>query len=291
MTKVMNSLITKLIISFVLLIVIIAGGTFVFTFNSTKKALLDSTRDDVLQIVGMSSTQFTPQEVDAMKGLKPGDETPPGSPEYQTLKKKMQDMRALSPNIINYYTMWIDGDKVYFYIDDLTEDYATVGQQYEQPEQKLYDAVNGPQVSDDVYTDEWGTFLSGYAPLKDSNGNPTVILGADMEATKVIERQNFIGSTIYYIMGIGILIAAIIIGVFSVTIIKDIKKLNGTANKISMGDTNVNVDVKRSDEIGELAESFGRMVASLKIMMVTDQPKEEEKKAEPEKTKKELKKK
>jgi HAMP domain-containing protein len=30
------------------------------------------------------------------------------------------------------------------------------------------------------------------------------------------------------------------------------------------------MDVERKDEIGELAESFGRMVASLKIMMMTD---------------------
>jgi adenylate cyclase len=52
--------------------------------------------------------------------------------------------------------------------------------------------------------------------------------------------------------------------------IRDIRKLNDTAEKISMGDTGVMVDVKRNDEIGELADSFSRMVASLKIMMADD---------------------
>ena len=39
--------------------------------------------------------------------------------------------------------------------------------------------------------------------------------------------------------------------------IRDIKKLNKTANEISTGNTNITIDVKRKDEIGDLAESFG----------------------------------
>ena len=35
-----------------------------------------------------------------------------------------------------------------------------------------------------------------------------------------------------------------------------------------MGDMDVDIDVRRKDEIGELANSFGRMVASLKLMML-----------------------
>ena len=40
------------------------------------------------------------------------------------------------------------------------------------------------------------------------------------------------------------------------------------ADKISKGDMDVTVDIKRKDEIGDLAGSFGRMVASLKYMMM-----------------------
>lgn len=265
MTKFLSSLQTKLTIAFILLILVISGMTFFYTYSKTKQALLDSTRDDMLQIVGIISTQFTPQEVEQIASMQPGQET---SPEFLALKAKMQNLRSLSPNIINLYTMKLEPDNtITFLVDDLDEDPATIGQQYEEPEQRLYEAVNGPKVSDDIYTDEWGTFLSGYAPLKDSTGKTVVLLGADMQATKVKERQDFIGNTIYFIVGISIIIAAVIVGLFSMTIIKDIKKLNEAANKISTGDPNVVVDVKRKDEVGDLAESFGRMVASLKIMM------------------------
>ncbi len=55
-------------------------------------------------------------------------------------------------------------------------------------------------------------------------------------------------------------------------ITKPIVQLNDAAEKISTGDMDVNVDVKSDDEIGDLAQSFGRMVASMKFMMEDDEP-------------------
>jgi adenylate cyclase len=121
-------------------------------------------------------------------------------------------------------------------------------------------------------TDQWGTVISGYAPVKNADGVVTGIVGVDMSAERVIERQDFIGSIIYLIMLIGIGITAVIIGIISKTMIRDIRALNDSAEKISTGDTNVLVTVVRNDEIGELASSFSRMVSSLKIMMMDEEP-------------------
>ncbi len=136
--------------------------------------------------------------------------------------------------------------------------------------------------SEEFYTDKWGTFLSGYAPIKDAAGNTVAILGVDMDATDVMARQDFIGNTIYIVIGVSVLLAGAIIAGFSRTIIRDIKLLNESAEKISMGNTDVTINVKRGDEIGELADSFSRMVASIKILTMTDQPKAPEKDKKPE---------
>lgn len=127
--------------------------------------------------------------------------------------------------------------------------------------------------SKEFYTDQWGTFLSGYAPVKDSTGKVVGVLGVDMDSSTVIDRQNFIGTLIYLIIGLSVLVAGAIVALFSRTMIREIKSLNDTAARISTGDTNVEVKVRRKDEIGELADSFNRMVASLKIMMM-DSPSE-----------------
>ena len=271
MGKIINSLLTKLIASFILLILVIAGGTFFYTFGQTKKSLLEITREDLQQMVGIVSSQLTADDVQAISQLQPGQDETPG---YLALREKFQNLRSLSPNIVNFYVMRIEGDQIVFLLDDLdpVDEPALIGQGYEEPEPKLFTMGDEIQISDDVYTDEWGTFLSGYAPVKGADGKTAFILGADMLATTIVERQNFIGNTIYLIMGAGILIAALIIGWFSATIIRDINKLNRAAQKISTGETDVVIDVRRKDEIGELADSFSRMVASLKIMMDIHEP-------------------
>ena len=125
-----------------------------------------------------------------------------------------------------------------------------------------------PSVDEDFTSDKWGTFLSGYAPIRNSQGAIIGLIGIDMASDRVIEKQEFIGTTIYYVMAVAIVLAGFFILLFSKTIIKDIHELNRVANAISMGDMDVDMDVRRKDEIGALAESFGRMVASLKIMMM-----------------------
>lgn len=268
MSRIINSLQTKLIVAFVALIVVIAGGTYLYTFDQTKQALLQGAHDDLAQIIGIASTQFTATEINQIEQFKAGED---GTPAYLGIKTKLQKMRSLSPNVANFYIMQIRDGKIVFLVDDSNDDPAVIGDVYEEPEARLFLADKGTQVSENLYTDEWGTFLSGYAPIQGTSGASTLIIGSDILADTIIARENFIGNTIYYVMGVAILIAGLMIGLFSMTIIRDIKKLNKAAEKISMGDTNVTVDVHRRDEIGELAGSFGRMVASLKIMMATDE--------------------
>jgi hypothetical protein len=85
MKKIFNSLQTKLITSFILLILIIAGGTFFITIDQTKKSLLEITRNDLQQVIGIASTQITADGVLAISQLKPGQDE---APAYLALKQK-----------------------------------------------------------------------------------------------------------------------------------------------------------------------------------------------------------
>ncbi len=51
--------------------------------------------------------------------------------------------------------------------------------------------ATGPLTAKDLYTDEYGTVLTGYAPIKDENGNIVAILGTDIKADdfSLITRQ------------------------------------------------------------------------------------------------------
>jgi methyl-accepting chemotaxis protein len=263
--KYLNSFQIKLIASFSLMIIVVTGGTFILTFVQAKNALLETTRDSMLQSIGIVSTQFSAQEIDEISKLKAGDES---TPEYIALIKKLLNMRAVSPDIANFYVVHIDADKVFFYLDDAVSP-TKIGQAYENPEDKLLAAVNSPQVSNDVYSDEFGTFLSGYAPVKDRNGKTIFIIGADMLAAKVIERQNLIENTIYFTL------AALVLMIFLSTAI--IRSFTNPILKIStylaeMAKNNFTIELdenylQRKDEIGAIGKALFRLLSSLRISL------------------------
>jgi methyl-accepting chemotaxis protein len=264
MKKIFKSLQTKLMTSFTLMIIVITGGTFTLTYSQAKNALLETTRDSMLQIIGIASTQFSAQEINTVSQLKEGQEN---TPEYLALVKKLLDMRALSPDIANFYIMHIDGNKVLFYLDDVSE--AKIGQVYENPEDKLLAANSSPQVSSDVYTDEFGTFLSGYAPVKDVNGKTIFIIGADMQATKVAERQKAIGNTVYFTLA-----ALVLMFIFSIVIIRSltgpIRKISAYLGEMANNDFTISVDenyLQRNDEIGDIGRAVSRLLSSMSLSL------------------------
>jgi methyl-accepting chemotaxis protein len=267
MPKFLSSLQTKLTLSFVLLIVVISGLAFFYTYDATKKALKEQMRCELRSTASALATQING---DIHASLKPGDEQ---KPEYLMIQRQLEKARQNNPHMKYVYTMRQTEKGAEFVVDadyGQDEDAAGIGQVYEEAGQapELLAGFEKNSADFDFTVDQWGVVLSGYSPIRDSLGNPVGLVGVDMDSKDVLIRQQFIQNTIYYLIGIAIMLAGIMVMIFSGTIIRDIKKLNLTASQISQGNMNVNLDVKRDDEIGELAESFSRMQASLKIMML-----------------------
>jgi methyl-accepting chemotaxis protein len=77
-------------------------------------------------------------------------------------------------------------------------------------------------------------------------------------------------STIAQLTRVGLLTAAAAIlaaFLFGLTMTRPLVRLAKVADGVSMGDTDVSVDVGSNDEIGDLAASFARMVASVRFYM------------------------
>ncbi len=273
LVKIWNSLNTKLVVSFVVLVLAITGMTFLVTYGDTKTALMDSTQDNLKELSKAMAHQV---DVASFSDLKAGDDD---TVEYRALIEHLRGMRADSDVVVNCYIIRVNGTQLEFIADDAEEGPAEIGYVYEAPTDHdlIVAAMTDATTSAETYSDEWGTFLSGYAPIKDANGTAVAVLGVDMDASAVVERLDFVGDSIYLVMIAGILIAAVVVAVLALSIVRDIKKLNATANKISMGEMDVSVDVKRKDEVGELADSFSRMVASLKFEMLSRQEDERSK--------------
>src|SRR3989344_3899151 len=85
---------------------------------------------------------------------------------------------------------------------------------------EAFEAYNGPLTSTELYTDEYGTVLTGYAPIKDENGNTVAVLATDIKADDffIVTRQ-----TLYPFL-LFIVFLTFVILVFNILLIRSVKK-------------------------------------------------------------------
>ena len=274
MVKIYNSLSTKLIVSFLALIVIASGASFFLLYDESKKAVLNATDDMLTEDAVIIASQIN---TSALMSLTPGMES---SHTYTMIKAQMEDMRKSTEYLANVYTVYISNGKAYFLVVDATTSTATVaiGSEYSEINQKVFSAYTAGKamVTDSFYTTQYGTYRSAFTPIKDANGTIVAMLGISMTAEGRIADLNNMQTNFGLIIIAIIAIAAIAVLVLAFNITRDIKKLDVAAEKISTGDMSAEVNVKRKDEVGQLAESFNRMLVSLKFETMM---REEEEKA------------
>lgn len=94
---------------------------------------------------------------------------------------------------------------------------------------EAHEAYNGPLTNKDFYTDEYGTVLSGYAPIKDENGNTVAVLATDIKADdfSTITRQTLQPFIIF------IAFLTLIITILVIIIISTWKKYTKSLEKIN----------------------------------------------------------
>lgn len=254
---------TKLVASFVLMMVVLSSLSFFYTYEEARSQLNQSARDKLMDITGAMSTQLSG---DALMSLHPGDEN---TSTYISLVDQMRNMRSNTPDIVNMYAMKLVNGTVYFIVDDAEEGAASIGQEYSEPEMaQIQEALTTPSASPTFYSDEFGSYMSGYAPIRDANGTTVPILGVDVTAVSTLQQMDNVRNSTLMIIVASVVIGTIVILLFSLTLIRDIRKMNQAAEKISTSDMSANIDIKRKDEVGELVDLFGRMIASLKIEMM-----------------------
>ncbi|MEN6609854.1 MAG: hypothetical protein ABFC24_03355 [Methanoregulaceae archaeon] len=129
---------------------------------------------------------------DGLLSIKPGDE---GSPVYLSFARPLYDARRNESNIVNAFILRVDDGNISYVVHDayvvrgLDPYVVRTGYPVTEDKEIIRAAFAGPTTSPDVYTSRWGSFLSGYAPVKDSNGTVVGILGIDETADTVYQYE------------------------------------------------------------------------------------------------------
>ena len=232
--KILSALRRALPIVGVGLMVVVLGTVLGVSFYLRGRAIMEwELKDKLRTTAAMAALQFDASVIDAIDN--PNDERTPG---YQNTVARLRAIRDTGPNIRYAYLMrrTEDPNILSFVADadalsteaeldrngngivDPEEEPSFIGDAYDATDVPAMreEAFLHPAVDEEITVDQWGELISGYAPIKRSDGTTAVVLGIDMTADEYRTLSHSIFSPVALLL---LLLAVTAIGGFSVLII------------------------------------------------------------------------
>ncbi len=195
---------------------LLAAGTFFFLRGQT--IMETQLKDKLRSTAAAAAMQFSG---DTIVRIKDGDTMPTSA----TLRETVARLEMLRQTITNIRSAYImkrskDPDNLTFVADadesltpeqldrngngeiDIDEIAPLAGDLYDwrdSPELGT-EAFLHPTTDEDITSDQWGDTISGYAPIRKSNGEVIGILGLDMEAQEYTYLSNSIFSPVAFLL-------------------------------------------------------------------------------------------
>ena len=180
----------------ILVILIIAIVTVYSLSSETRSALKGSVQDRLMSTASIAASEING---DSFARLNQGNEN---TSEYIRIRDHLRRVKEAGQNIRFIYTMRRNGDSVEFVVDGdygYSDNATRIGEKYPGAEPQLLAGFSGPSADDEFTTDQWGTVLSGYSPIRDSMGTVVGIVGVDMDSSVVTAELDRINLMLYLI--------------------------------------------------------------------------------------------
>ena len=259
------SLQTKLGIAFSSLIIITTALLTFALFMTARRQLREDVRERLRNIASIAALQIDGDAHATLVG--PGQEN---NAEYTRIKWVLQKIRYHSPNVRYIYTWrFNEAGELVFVVDTETnpDEISHIGDVYRSNDdpklaEKLVQAKGA--IADERFNkDQWGVWLSGYAPFYRTGGKREGIVGIDIAAEDVIGKEREFLRMASAVFACIIPLAMAMGWLLGSKLSSPIKKLTIASERIADGDLNYRVDLHCSNEIGMLSDAFNGMAQNL----------------------------
>lgn len=181
-------------------------------YHLSKDALIAEIRDGLARTARIAAAS-----VDGDSHQTFVSDTQEKSLEYQAAIAPLRDITSADPQIAFAYSAVLKEGKVYFVLDETpppaagqTDNSVVIMEQYSPPPPDLLLALTEQRgtVTVQPYTDKWGTFISAYAPIYDSNKEFVGAVGVDLKIDNyqrrltAIQRVSYLASAISFIVSL-----------------------------------------------------------------------------------------
>lgn len=247
--------------------VIIAAGLL---FNNFRSQIREDIRKRLFNIISIVALQ---QDGDLHASLvNPEDKE---TDAYQTLTARNVAILKTDPDLVYFFSLRQDANGDLYFVLDNSDDplyeSLNIGEVYGTPTSLLranFATLDRPIVEEEIYTDDFGTFLSAYAPFYRSDGTREGVIGVDIDASAVIAREReFLSLTILLVLA-SIPFVALIGWFIGNQLAAPISRLAVVAQDMAAGNLNLRAEVNpNSLEVFQLQSDFNQMTSRLQDLV------------------------
>ena len=273
-TKGINvSLRLKLLFGFTLVFSLVFAVAFYWFYHFGTQMALGRIEEDLRDTLRGAIDGIDGDEFEALAKEGVPDETgvPSTDPRYIAHQKWLMTVHHIEPRAFNTYTFIKgEGEREVLWIGDnyrvIRQDVATVFKEpYEVgPDSVLLNGFKEETVNMNYYTDDWGTWVSAYGPIKNSQGEVVGGLGMDMKADYVRQVQQAIQDRVVVSFLITYATLFFLVYLLSRGLTRPITALTAVAERVAEGEYDQDISKLYSgrmrDEVSTLAHVFDMMI-------------------------------
>lgn len=255
-------------------LILMMGGVVVLTgvlvvalsYMLTRGVLLDAIRSQVLSIAATAATAIDPQ---IHERIVTADDQ--GGPDYEHIERQLRDIlnanRRDDVQLRFVYTgrPLPDDPTRWSFVVDAEEpgpEKSYVGQVW-TPHGRVQEFRVG-DLTTEFAADEFGTWLSGSAPIRDASGRAVAFIGVDMEYERVLGKTNALLIGGIAAMAVAVAAVAALAIVLSRLVTRPIEQACEVARRIGNGDLTAKFHDTGSREFAALAAALNSMTQQLR---------------------------
>ncbi len=260
---------TRLTVLLVALTVVTSGVLVGLSYRLTRGILVREIESKVLSIAGTAAAL-----VDGDLHAQIHSREDEGSGAYRSVETQLRRVRDINRrgDVFIRYVYTMDrpaelGGRLSYVVDAEESD----SQNKSHVGDRVTSDVNDPTLLKlDTYhvepfvTDEFGTWLSANAPIRDGEGKVVGALGVDMAAHDVLEKTKLLLWRGLLAMLAAVGLACGIAWFLSRLVTRPLDQLAVVVNRIGQGDFDARVNLPNRDEFGQLGQAVNHMAGALR---------------------------
>jgi methyl-accepting chemotaxis protein len=257
----------KLLIVFMLLFTVTLSASFYWFYQFATDMVMTDLRQSLMASARTAASLINIDEHTQvyLTGVE-------GDAQYTQIADQLRLVRDTNPKVAAIYTM-VHSDtanELLFVVsaDENPETRAHLRSPYDVSDApEMLAAFNEPTADQEIGSDEYGDWLSGYAPLKDAQGNGVAIVGVDMTAEDVIRAQTGVRNASILAFIIAYLSAFGVVFLLSATITKPLRSITDASCSLERDEPfephRLEKVGRGADELAQLARVFSRMAVQV----------------------------